>query len=136
MFVDYNTYFLNFNKENSSYKNINFAYNLNEGDNFMINRNIYNISFSELKNKKSGEYVKLKSTIEFKIEIDKNGFYYSNEEYNIFAFGETQRDVEDDVFDEFMIQYNFYTKENDNDLDKNARILKYKLLKIYGGKNA
>lgn len=136
MFVNYNTYFLNFNKENSSYKNINFAYNLNEGNNFMINRNIYNISFSELKNKKSGEYVKLKSTIEFKIEIDKNGFYYSNEEYNIFAFGETQRDVEDDVFDEFMIQYNFYTNENDNDLDKNARILKYKLLKIYGGKNA
>lgn len=136
MFVDYNSYFLNFNKENSSYKNINFAYNLNEGNNFMINRNVYNISFSELKNKKSGEYIKLKGIIEFKIEIDKNGFYYSNEEYNIFAFGETQRDVEDDVFDEFMIQYNFYTNENDNDLDKNARILKYKLLKIYGGKNA
>lgn len=136
MLVDFNAYWLNFNKENSGYKNINFAYTINEGNNFMINRSVYDISFSELKNTKVGEYIKLKGIIEFKIEIDQNGFYYSSEEYNIFAYGKTQQDVENDVFDEFMIQYNLYANENDRDLDKNARILKYKLLKIYGGKNA
>ncbi|MGN1298229.1 MAG: hypothetical protein ACI4VH_07480 [Clostridia bacterium] len=136
MFVGIGMSWLNFSMENCSYNYTEFDYTLNERNDSVINRNSLNKSFLELKNDITGECIELNKAINFKIEIDKNGFYYSNDDYNIYAYGETQREAENNILEEFKIQYESYALEKDEKLDNNAKILKNNLLMIYGGKNA
>jgi len=96
----------------------------------------YTKSFSYLKDYNTDEYIILNEPITFQIEMDSNGIYYSNDEYNIYAYGKSQKDAEQDVFNEFELQYKEYAMENDNKLDENAKKLKYRLLAVFGGKNA
>lgn len=96
----------------------------------MINKNSLNKSFLKLKNSLTGECIILKKTINFKIEIDENGFYYINDDYNIYAYGKTQIEAENNILEEFKEQYYFYALEDDDKLDDNAKKLKYRLLKI------
>ena len=77
--------------------------------------------------------IKLNSAIVFKIEVENCGFYYINEKYNIYAFGETQEEVENNLFDAFMDQYESYALEKDENLTEKSLILKDNLLKIFGG---
>lgn len=119
-----------------NHNNQEFVYTLNERTGSVVNKNSLNMSFSELKNSITGEVIKLNKAINFKIDIDENGFYFSNDEFNIYAYGATQTEVQNDILEEFKEQYNFYAKEKDENLDDNAKKLKYSLLKIYGGKNA
>jgi len=126
----------NLTEYNYSYNCPEFVYTLNERNDYVVDKNSLNKSFSELKNSITGEYIKLNGTINFKIEIDEKGFYYTNDEYNIYAYGITQNEAENDILEEFKIQYEFYALEDDDKLDENAKRLKYNLLKIYGDKNA
>ena len=96
----------------------------------------YTKKISYLKNYITNEYIYLNFPIIFEINIESNGFYYTNKEYNIYAYWTTQEDAELDIFNEFEFQYKEYAMESDENLDKNAKELKYKLLAIFGGKNA
>lgn len=89
--------------------------------------------FSILKNDTTGREIYLNDKIVFEIEIDENGFYYSNNKYNIYAFWETQNEVENNLVEEFLIQYKAYALEEDENLDSNSLILKKDL---YRGSNA
>ena len=115
-------------KNNSSYS---VVYDINNERNDYVNR-IYTIPFFELKNSVTKECINLTKPLMFKIEVNKEGFYYTNEEYNIYAYGETQKEAEIDVLEEFKIQYKSYALEDDINLDKKAKILKKKLLDICG----
>lgn len=124
------------NKSNNIYA---FDYTSNERDDYcLINNNDFlnKKEFLILKNNITNEMVKLKDKIVFQIEIDENGFYYSNAKYNIYAYGETQEEVENNLLEEFMIQYNSYALEKDENLDEKALVLKDNLLSIYGEYNA
>ncbi len=96
----------------------------------------YTKKVSYLKNYITNEYIYLNFPITFEINIDSNGFYYTNEEYNIYAYGVTQTEAELDIFNEFELQYKEYAMEKDENLDKNAKKLKYKLHNIFEGTNA
>ena len=121
----------------SLYNNIDYVDSVFNVDVFANTINsVYYKKMQILENKETGENVKLKFPMIFKIEVDKNGIYYSNDEYNLYASGETQAEAENDVFEEFMINYCAYAREKDNLLDTNAKNLKYKLLKICGDFNA
>lgn len=91
---------------------------------------------SVLENKNTGETIKLRTPILFKITTDSEGIYYENEEYNIYACGHNQDEVEHDVYDEFISNYKAYAKERDELLDEKAQKLKYKILNICGAINA
>ena len=97
----------------------------------MVNKS-YTKSFLYLKDYKTNRCIYLNEPIIFKIDIDANGFYYSSEEYNIYAYGKNQKSAEQDIFNEFELQYKEYAMEDDENLDKNARELKQRLLNIYG----
>ena len=99
------------------------------------NENLHK-TFNYLKNNTTGEIIKLNYPLKFNIETENNGFYYTNEALNICAYGETQVQAENEIASEFIHQYNAYAKEPDEQLDNNARSLKYNLLNIYGGINA
>lgn len=49
-----------------------------------------NVSLSEIISPKYNKIIYLKKPILFKMTSDKNGIYYDNEEYNIYAYGKTQ----------------------------------------------
>lgn len=138
MFIGFGIPWLNFPIENHNrnYNYESFAYTLNERNDFVMNKRVLNKSFFELKNSMTGECITLNKTINFKIEVDENGFYYINDDYNIYAYGITQKEAEDNILEEFKIQYMFYALEDDDKLDDNAKKLKYNLLKVYGGNNA
>lgn len=108
-------------------------------NNLIIQKNTnmpYNIphykQMNVLENKSTGSKIKLKKPIMFRIEVDKNGIYYNNDEYNIYACGNTQGEAENDVYEEFLFNYESYAEEDDDRLDEKAKLLKYKLLKICG----
>lgn len=75
--------------------------------------------------------VKLCKNIDFIITSDEDGFYYTNDLYNLFVFGETQNEVENHLYEELIFQYNSYATENDDNLDSNAKKLKYNLLSLF-----
>lgn len=136
MFVGLNMLWSSFNISNNCYNNTEFVYTLIERIDSVNQKDNLFKSFFELRNEKIGKYIKLNEGIKFKIEIDENGFYYSNDEYNIYAYGMTQEEAENDIFDEFIIQYEAYALEKDENLDDNSKILKNKLLRVYGGNDA
>lgn len=115
-------------------KNINSVYTLNEriGE-LMEYDNIISKQFLTLDDNRNNKKIKLNSAIVFKIEVENCGFYYINEKYNIYAFGETQEEVENNLFDAFMDQYESYALEKDENLTEKSLILKDNLLKIFGG---
>ena len=97
------------------------------------------VSFYKIFNKlekNNSETIYLNYPLKFEIMTEEDGFYYSNKEFEIFAYGETQQKAEEDIYDEFKMAYQLYALESDDILDKNARILKKKILKIYGGSYA
>ena len=91
------------------------------------------ISKNELYDAKNDTSIKLFKSIDFIITSDEDGFYYTNDLYNIFVFGETQNEVEDCLYDELKFQYDSYATENDDNLDSNAKKLKYNLLSLFDG---
>lgn len=132
-------YTIIFPKSNKKHNNCIFDYTSNEGDDYYLrseNDSLNRKEFLVLKNNITNEMIQLNDKIVFEIEIDENGFYYSNSKYNIYAFGETQEEVENNLLEEFMIQYKAYALEKNENLDKNALKLKENLLSIYGGTNA
>ncbi len=132
-------YTIIFPKSNKKHNNCIFDYTSNEGDDYYLrseNDSLNRKEFLVLKNNITNEMIRLNDKIVFEIEIDENGFYYSNSKYNIYAFGETQEEVENNLLEEFMIQYKAYAMEKNENLDENALKLKEDLLSIYGGNNA
>ena len=93
----------------------------------MINK----IKLVSLYNDVTKEKILLNYPINFKIECDKYGYYYINEKFNLYVYGETQEEAEDKLVDAFKEQLNIFAYEEDNKLDKNALDLKNKLLGIY-----
>ena len=100
------------------------------GDNYIMNAKSYIKSFSELFDSRNGKNIQLLKRIDFNISSDEDGFYYTNRQYNIFVFGESQLDAENNIFDELMFQYNRYVFEKDEDLEKKKKRLKYDLLSL------
>ena len=110
-----------------------FKYNSIRRESYVMEKNEYILKkFNKLHNTITGKTLTLTNQITFKIEIEPEGFYYSNEKYNIYAFGISQEDAENNLLDEFLIQYNAYALEKDEMLDHNAQVLKRDLLSIYG----
>lgn len=110
-----------------------FKYNSIRRENYVMEKNEYILKkFNKFHNTITGKTLTLTNQITFKIEIEPEGFYYSNDKYNIYAFGINQEDAENNLLDEFLIQYNAYALEKDENLDHNAQTLKRDLLSIYG----
>lgn len=104
-------------------------------ENFSVVEKKLSKKFTYFENDKNN-IIELRFPIEFFIETDENGFYYINKKYNLYVFGETQKEVESKIYDEFLRQYEFYAKDDDVNLDNNAKKLKYDLLSVYGGISA
>lgn len=121
-------------KFNYNFSKIDYTFNRRK-ETVMANKS-YTKSFSYLKDCNTNRCIYLNEPITFQISIDSDGVYYSNEEYNIYAYGKNQKEAEQDIFNEFELQYKEYAMEDDKNLDKNARQLKQKLLNIYGEENA
>ena len=117
-------------------KTTNIDYNIFRGDLFMNKSNSNKKEFIKLENKETGKYIILNKSITFYIEINKDGFYYSNDQYNIYAFGKCQSEVENNLLEEFLIQYESYAFTSDDKLDSKALLLKKNLLSIYGENSA
>lgn len=111
-----------FSFDNNVNSSINNAYDNTKKGNQKI--------FYCLFDKSTGQYIKLKKEIVFFITCDKYGFYYTNEDYNIYVYGENQDDAENNLYEELIIQYNIYALEKDDLLDSNAKKLKYNLLSL------
>ncbi len=115
---------------NNSYNKPNDVNNNIIGDYIMTNKE-YVKSFTELYDVAHDKKVKLSKKIDFIITSDEDGFYYTNQLYNIFVYGKTQTDAENNLFEELKFQYDSYVTENDNNLDSNAKKLKYNLLSLF-----
>ena len=90
-----------------------------------------NIILSYIKSSKYNKIIYLKKPILFKMTSDKNGIYYDSEEYNIYAYGKTQEEAMQDVYDCFQMIYEGYGLEDDNILAEESKVFKYKVLGIY-----
>lgn len=90
-----------------------------------------NVSLSKIISPKYNKIIYLKKPILFKMTSDENGIYYDNEEYNIYAYGKTQEEAMQDVYDCFQMIYAVYGLEDDNVLSESAKSFKYKVLDIY-----
>ena len=115
---------------NSSNKSINIDNNILLGDSFIVQNKKYIKEFSELFDEKNLKKVTLLKSIKFIITADEEGFYYSNKQYNLYVYGENQKEAENNILDELLFQYNSYAFEDDDKLDSNAKRLKYNLLSI------
>lgn len=93
--------------------------------------NFINVSLSEIISPKYNKIIYLKKPILFKMTSDKNGIYYDSEEYNIYAYGKTQEEAMQDVYDCFQMIYEGYGLEDDNILAEESKAFKYKVLDIY-----
>lgn len=69
----------------------------------------------------------LKDTI-FLIEQTTDGYYFTNKDLNIISGGKKFEDAEKNMYDEFLIQWELYAVEKDENLTKNAQIIKKNLL--------
>ena len=103
------------------------------GDSLIMEKKEFKKTFNELYDAKNDTSIKLFKSIDFIITSDEDGFYYTNDLYNIFVFGETQNEVEDCLYDDLKFQYDSYATENDDNLDSNAKKLKYNLLSLFDG---
>lgn len=115
---------------NNSYNKTSNVNNNIIGDYIMPDKE-YVKSFTELYDVAHDKIIKLSKKIDFIITLDEDGFYYTNQLYNIFIYGKTQMDAENNLFEELKFQYDSYATENDNNLDSNARKLKYNLLSLF-----
>ena len=57
-----------------------------------------NVSLSEIISPKYNKIIYLKKPILFKMTSDENGIYYDSDEYNIYAYGKTQEEAMQDVY--------------------------------------
>lgn len=118
--------------KNSSNKNISFVNNNIMGDNYIMNNKEYVKSFAELYDVAHDKLIKLSKKIDFIITSDEDGFYYTNKNYNIYVYGETQKEAEDLLYEELKFQFDNYALEEDDKLDTNAKRLKNNLLSLFG----
>lgn len=114
---------------NNSYNKPSNVNNNIIGDYIMTDKE-YVKSFTELYDVAHDRKIKLSKKIDFVVTSDEDGFYYTNQLYNIFIYGKTQTDAENNLFEELKFQYDSYAIENDNNLDSNAKKLKYNLLSL------
>lgn len=129
--------YVNYNTNKSDYEDIikkviDSCNNNSNGDNTIVigDYSMLKKSFSELFDKNTNKRIQLLKKIDFIISSDENGFYYENKQFNIYVYGENQKEAEDNIFEELLFQYNNYVYEDDDKLDTNALKLKYDLLSI------
>lgn len=108
------------------------AHNINEENTTIMNDQIYYNKFNELHDKETNQKIILNSPLVLRIESDKDGFYYINERYNLYIYGETQEVAENNILDELRSQYIIYALESDDNLDDKAQKLKYDLRALLG----
>lgn len=96
----------------------------------MYNNNLYK-ELDVLSSNDSNTVLYLNFPISFKIEADENGFYYISEKYNLYVYGKTQDEAENNLLEAFKDQFEAFCFEEDVHLDKNAQILKKNLLEVY-----
>lgn len=101
------------------------------GDLLVMNNKEIKKTFKELYDANNDTTIKLSKKIDFAITADEDGFYYSNNLYNVYVFGETQNEAENHLYEELKFQYDSYATEDDNNLDSNAIKLKYNLLSLF-----
>lgn len=97
----------------------------------MNNSNVSYKKLDKLFNSVNKETIYLNYPIVFKIEVDENGIYYINEKYNLYVYGASQSEAEDNLVESFKEQVMAFGFEEDSKLDENAKLLKAELLKIY-----
>lgn len=110
-----------------------YGHSINEENITTMENNVSIKRLSELCNKETGEIIILNHPITFRIEIDEDGIYYNSDKYNLYVYGETQSDAENNLVDAFKDQIEIFGKELDVNLDENARRLKRNLLEVYSG---
>ncbi|MGN1355241.1 MAG: hypothetical protein ACI4WP_01040 [Bacilli bacterium] len=118
--------------KNSSNNNIDFVNNNIMGDNYIMNSKEYVKPFTELYDVAHDKLIKLSKKIDFIITSDEDGFYYTNKNYNIYVYGETQKEAESLLYEELKFQFDNYALEEDEKLDTNAKRLKNNLLSLFG----
>ncbi|MDD4187259.1 MAG: hypothetical protein PHX04_00580 [Bacilli bacterium] len=69
----------------------------------------------------------LKDTI-FLVEQTNDGYYFTNKDLNIISSGKKFEDAEQNMYEEFLIQWELYAVEKDENLTKRAQIIKKHLL--------
>ena len=72
--------------------------------------------------------VLLLKPIVFLIMQDNDGYYFQNDDLNIISAGNTFENAEKDMYDEFIIQWELYAKEDDVKLTSKAQTIKKRLL--------
>ena len=115
-------------KSNNNYGIVN---NNLIGDPLIMNNKELKKTFNELYDANNNTTIKLSKKIDFVITTDEDGFYYANNIYNVYVFGETQNEVENHLYEELKFQYDSYATEDDDSLDSNAIKLKYNLLSLF-----
>lgn len=72
----------------------------------------------------------LSKALEFEVEYCKEGIYYTNEEYRIYAYGRNEAEAVMSIYNEIAMLYLNYTTADDKVLTKKAIELKHKLKKL------
>lgn len=118
------------------HNSIRNEHNINEENSTIMQEQNYYTEIKELYDEENNQLITLNQPLILRIEVDKNGFYYINEKYNLYIYGITQDEAEKNIVKELKSQYIIYALEKDDNLDKNAKKLKYDLLSLMGENNA
>lgn len=128
----YKKYGITFPKDMVNMNKIsNYEYITNEESTTNMDNEVVYKEFDVLSSKNSEIIVYLNFPILFKIEIDENGFYYINERFNLYVYGENQEEAESRLLEAFREQCEAFCYEEDSKLDKNAQKLKKDLKEIF-----
>lgn len=132
------SYTINFNptKEFLSNKIELKNHNINKETSTVMDNQIYFKEFKYLYDKDNDDMINLRLPLILRIEVEKDGFYYINEKYSLYVYGATQIDAEESIINEIRALYTIYALESDDNLDNNAKLLKYSLIDLLGEKGA
>ena len=108
-----------------------YDYITNEENITNMNNKIVYKEFDMLSSEYSDIIVYLNFPIMFKIEVDETGFYYINERFNLYVYGSSQQEAENNLLGAFRDQVEAFCFEDDAFLDKNAQKLKRDLKEVY-----
>lgn len=75
-----------------------------------------------------GKRIVLLKPVVFLVEQSKEGCFLTNKNLNILANGKTFENAEEDMYEEFLIQWELYANEKDENLTPKAQVIKRNLL--------
>ncbi|MDD2410021.1 MAG: hypothetical protein PHD03_04830 [Bacilli bacterium] len=87
--------------------------------------------FNVLKDDNCSKEIRFKNPVIFKIELENDIYYYFNNIYKIYSYGQTQEEAESKLYQCFLKKYKLFSSTPDEELDEKARELKNNLKMIF-----